>query len=39
MTLSRNPLLPAGLLIVLPHVVITTGRAFEELEVRPLLMR
>ena len=37
MTPSRNPLLSAGLMIVLPHFTITNGWAFEESEVRPLL--
>lgn len=37
MTLSRNPILAAGLLIVLPQFAITNGWAFEESEVRPLL--
>jgi hypothetical protein len=37
MTPIRNSRLAAGLLIVLPHLVITSGSAFEESEVRPLL--
>ena len=37
MTRCRNSRLAAGLLIVLPHLAITSGWAFEESEVRPLL--
>ena len=37
MTRCRNSRLAAGLLIVLTHLAITSGWAFEESEVRPLL--